>query len=147
MSHAVVPKAAAQRRRANAVPSAKLDRKLPTTGRAGSAPTPPVPLGPAGMRWWCWAWSTPQATTWSHEGFSEPLAKRAQLEDVWTAVGNGEIGGDLCKILPQMLRLDEQFGFTPRSAAHLHMSFEEPPAEKVESSPVTDIRNRLKGLG
>jgi hypothetical protein len=62
-------------------------------------------------------------------------------------VGTGEIKGDLCKILQQMLRLDEQFGFTPRSAAQLHMSFESPPAEVTERSPVTDIRDRLKGLG
>jgi hypothetical protein len=142
-----VPKAAAQRRRRNQVPAAKVDRKLPTTGRAGLAPDSPVPLGEAGFRWWTWAWSTPQATTWTHEGFMESLAKRAQLEDVWTAVGNRQIKGDLTKILPLIARLDAQFGFTPASAAALHMTFEEPPAEVDDPQPVTDIRDRLKGLG
>lgn len=142
-----VPKAAAQRRRRNQVPAAKVDKKLPTTGRAGLAPDPPVPLGEAGFRWWTWAWSTPQATTWTHEGFVESLAKRAQLEDVWTAVGDGMIPGDLTKILPLMARLDDSFGFTPKSAAMLHMTFEEPPAELEDTTPVTDIRDRLKGLG
>ncbi len=142
-----MPKSATQRRRRNVVPASKTDRTLPTTGRAGLAPAPPVPLGPAGMRWWNWAWATPQATAWTHDGFTEPLAKRAQLEDVWTAVGNGEIDGDLTKILPLIHRLDVEFGFTPKASMALHMSFAEPPAEATETTPVTDIRNRLKGLG
>jgi hypothetical protein len=140
------PKSAAQRRRRNVVPTAQGERVLPTTGREGCAPLPPVPLGPAGARWWNWAWSTPQATTWTHDGFHETLAKRAQLEDVWTAVGNGEIGGDLTKLLPLMLRIDESFGLTSRAAAQLHLTFAEPMPE-VEQRPVSDIRDRLKGLG
>jgi hypothetical protein len=144
-----LPKAATERRRRNVVPPSKTDRRLPTTGRAGAAPTPPVPLGAAGFRWWSWAWSTPQATAWNHEGFTESLAKRAQLEDIWTAVGNGEIAGDLTKILPLIHRLDIEFGLTPRSASALHMIFEEPPADAAPDTPdtVTDIRDRLKGLG
>jgi hypothetical protein len=107
-----------------------------------------MPLGGAGMRWWSWAWSTPQATMWTHSGFFEALLKRAELEDLWergmTLAG---VPIDPMRLLPLMVRLDEQFGLTPRSAAQLHLSFEEPPQPEVESAPVADIRDRLKGLG
>lgn len=143
-----VPKPAAQRRRRNTVPASRAERRLPASGRDGLAPHPPVPLGAAGMRWWGWAWSTPQATMWMHDGFTETLVKRAELEDLWES-GAVNPMVDPLKILAQMSRLDAEFGLTPRSAAQLHLSFEEPelPEDETPAAPVTDIRDRLKGLG
>lgn len=54
---------------------------------------------------------------------------------------------DKVKLLPMIARLDEQFGLTPRSAAQLHLAFEEPPEPDATPAPVADIRDRLKGLG
>lgn len=138
-----VPKPDAFKRRRNAVPAAHAVRRLPLAGRTDKAPTPPVQLGPAGWRWWRWAWATPQATTWTHHGFIEPLVKRAELEDQWSRAEPY----DKLKLLPLLTRLDEQFGFTPRSAAQLHLAFEDPPEPETEMAPVTDVRDRLKGLG
>ena len=103
-------------------------------------------LGAAGLTWWVWAWSTPQSATW-HAGYLDALIKRAQLEDVWVMALDGEGDVDVTKIMPLMLRLDESFGLTPKSAAQLHLSFVEPEPE-VAPSPegVTDIRDRLKGM-
>jgi hypothetical protein len=142
-----VPKPPAQRRRRNNVPPSRAERRLPASGRSGVAPDPPVPLGAAGMRWWSWAWSTPQATMWTHEGFSEALGKRAELEDLWeTGAINPMV--DPLKILAVMMRLDDGFGFTPRAAAQLHLSFEDAePEDATPAAPITDIRDRLKGLG
>jgi phage terminase small subunit len=99
------------------------------------------------MRWWNWAWSTPQSTTWNHDGFTEALVKRAELEDLWET-GSINPMVDPLKILAQISRLDAEFGFTPRSAAQLHLAFEEPePVDESPPSPVADIRDRLKGLG
>jgi hypothetical protein len=141
-----VPKPADQRRRRNVVPASASERRLPLAGRTGLAPDPPAPLGEAGMRWWMWAWSTPQATTWNHDGFTMALYRRAELEDLWTDGGNQYM--DPLKLIPIMGRLDEQFGLTPRSAAQLHLSFAEPEeAAPAPPGSVTDIRNRLKGLG
>lgn len=139
-----VPKAPGTRRRRNFQPAAKADRQLPVAGRDGLAPDPPIALGVNGKRWWDWAWSTPQATTWTHDGFTEALAKRAELEDIWSAGLE-----DRTKLLPAMMKLDEQFGLTPRSAAQLHLFFEDAPDEPTGDLPddVTDIRDRLRGLG
>lgn len=109
-------------------------------------PPPPMRLGAAGLTWWAWAWSTPQASTW-HDGFLDVLIKRAQLEDVWVRALDGEEDVDVCKIVPLMLKLDQEFGLTPRSASQLHYSFVEPePEPEVRSEGVTDIRDRLKGM-
>lgn len=140
---APLPKPAAQRRRRNTIPPSKAERRLPLDGRPGLAPDPPTPLGAGGFRWWSWAWSTPQATTWTHSGFTEALVKRAQLEDLWA----GAEPWERLKLLPLMARLDEQFGFTPRSALQLRMSFEDPPEPEAALTPVADVRDRLKGLG
>lgn len=138
-----VPKSEAFRRRRNAIPSSKSERRLPLEGRPGLAPDPPAPLGVAGFRWWSWAWSTPQATTWTHSGFTEALLKRAQLEDHWA----GSEPWEHLKLVPLMSRLDEQFGLTPRSAAQLHLAFDELPEPEAPLAPVADVRDRLKGLG
>ena len=69
--------------------------------------------------------------------------KRAELEDQWSHAEPY----DKLKLLPLLTRLDEQFGFTPRSAAQLHLAFEDPPEPETEMAPVTNVRDRLKGLG
>lgn len=144
-----VPKPADAKRRRNVTPSALADRKLSLTGRSGNAPRCPVRLGRAGSRWWRWAWSTPQAATW-HAGFVEALAKRAEFEDLWSAAqADGDIDGAV-KVHGHMAKLDAAFGLTPASAMGMHMSFEAAPAEPApDATPagVTDIRDRIKGLG
>lgn len=142
-----VPKPGAERRRRNA--HTPHDRKLPVAGRPGPAPRPPVRLGKAGTRWWKWAWSTPQATTWG-TAFTEALVKRAELEDLWAgAKSDDEVFLDVTKIVPLMTRLDESFGLTPRSAAAMHLTFEDAPAAPADAEPppgVTDIRDRIRRL-
>jgi hypothetical protein len=147
------PKPPDARRRRRDVSASQAAHRLPITGRQGAPPKSPVRLGAAGRRWWRWAWSTPQATTWN-AGFIEPLAKRAQLEDQWVTALEGDADGDqratdtAVRLLPLILRMDDAFGLTPTSAAKLHYAFvaDEPVQDVPTSAGVTDIRNRLKGM-
>ena len=148
-----VPKPADARRKRRDVAASQAAHRLPLTGRSGPAPKCPVRLGPAGRRWWLWAWSTPQATTW-HDGFIEPLSRRAQLEDQWVAAIESEDGDsratDLAvRLLPLILRIDEAFGLTPTGATKLHYAFVDEPAPEAtpeSTGNVTNIRDRLKGM-
>lgn len=148
-----VPKPADARRKRRDVSASQAAHRLPLTGRLGSAPRCPVRLGAAGKRWWKWAWSTPQATQWN-QGFMEPLARRAQLEDQWVKAIEDEDGDSRAtdtavRLLPLILRLDESFGLTPTGAGKLHYAFvDEAPAEPDAPTPagVTNIRDRLKGM-
>jgi hypothetical protein len=132
-----VPKPAGRTRRAH-VPPAAAARRIPRTGRADVPPVP-IKLGEAGKRWWRWAWMTPQAITW-HDGYTQTLARRARLEDMWTETGDE-------RLLAAMARLDDAFGLTPRAAAQLHLEFEDEPEIDETPPDVTDIRSRLKKLG
>lgn len=120
--------------------------RLPVTGRVGRPPKSPVDLDVAGQRWWRWAWTTPQATQW-HRGFHEPLARRAQLEDEYAKLTEPD---DRARLLTHLLRLDESFGLTPKSAMAMHLVFvdepEPPKAVDAKDAPVTQIRGRLKGM-
>jgi len=147
------PKPSDARRRRRDVSASQAAHRLPITGRQGTPPKAPVRLGTAGRRWWKWAWSTPQATTWN-ASFLEPLAKRAQLEDQWVTALEGDADGDqratdtAVRLLPLILRMDDAFGLTPAAAAKLHYAFvDDEPAPPVESAGnVTNIRDRLKGM-
>jgi hypothetical protein len=148
-----VPKPSDARRRRRDVSASQAAHRLPLTGRQGPPPKSPVRLGAAGRRWWRWAWSTPQAALW-HDGFIEPLAKRAQLEDQWVAALDGDADGDskatdtAVRLLPLILRMDDAFGLTPTAAAKLHYAFvdDEPPPAPDTAGNVTNIRDRLKGM-
>lgn len=137
-----VPKPDARKQR-HAVAAHNATR-LPVTGRVGRPPKCPVDLDVAGQRWWRWAWTTPQATQWNR-GFMEPLARRAALEDEYAGLTDQ---GERQRLLSILVRIDDGFGLTPRSAAGMHLSFvDEPQAPKaVEDVKVTPIRPRLKGM-
>jgi len=105
-------------------------------------------LDEAGERWWRWAWTTPQATKW-HKGFTEPLARRAALEDDYARARRSSDSTEAPRLLALMMRLDDNFGLTPMAAAKQHIVFvdeePEPRAAKATGS-VTPIRSRLKGM-
>lgn len=122
------------------------DRGLPLEGRKGRVPKCPVPLGAAGMRWWRWAWGTPQATTWN-DSFIEALGLRAHLQDLFESPETET--REILRLVPHMARLDEQFGLTARAAMMMHLYFEdaEHPGElpaNVTNMPSTT--ERLKGI-
>lgn len=60
------------------------------SGRVGPAPKCPVKLGPAGRRWWKWAWGTAEAALWT-TGDLYLCAHRAQLEDSLASLGDVEL--------------------------------------------------------
>lgn len=92
-----VPKPAAERRRRNepTIPSTK----LPIGGREGRAPTCPYKLGRTGMKWWRWAWRTPEAAAWDALGHSFTVARRAQLEDDLETVTSLAVEFDLAELV------------------------------------------------
>lgn len=149
-----IPKPDARRNRA-ATREQAISHRVPITGRVGRPPRPPVPLGDAGQRWWKWAWSTPQATTW-HKGYLEPLGRRAQLEDElagFDVLDERDKASARARLLPIMLRFDERFALTPEAALKHHLVFvDEPQAPKALEGngaghdKVTPIRSRLKGM-
>lgn len=148
-----VPKPDARRQRQRIAAEQSANR-LPLTGRTGRPPNAPVTLGEAGQRWWRWAWSTPQATMWN-KGNLEPLARRASLEDDYESAKDTEHAhSDRARLLGIMLRLDNDFGFTPAGAAKQHFVFVDDPqplkavagnGSGPDKKNVTPMRNRLKG--
>jgi hypothetical protein len=144
-----IPKPADARRRRTDVSAAQAAHRLPVTGRPGAAPKAPSRLGPAGRRWWRWAWSTPQSNIW-HNGYLETICKRAELEDTWANLSDGIVPFDAPKLASLMLRFDTELGLTPMAAAKLHYAFvdepEPPKAVPDDKSNVTSMRDRLKGM-
>jgi hypothetical protein len=100
------------------------------------------------MRWWRWAWTTPQATKW-HKGFTEALARRASLEDEYAkALKSPDVSG-APRLLAYMFKYDETFGLTPLAAAKQHIVFVDEPVEPKavgKDATVTPMRNRLKSM-
>lgn len=148
-----LPKAADQRRRRNAptIPTTA----LPASGREGPAPECPYELGPAGVSWWVWAWSTPQAAAWS-DGDVYALGRRASLEDDLAVLAgvealdvdealdspkDAELKGlvrrlaALCSgrlgVVREMRDLDDRFGLTAKGLAQLRWQI----VADVQSSP------------
>ena len=136
-----------QKRRRNAPTIAST--ALPAAGRKGKAPAVPkaYKLGPAGKAWWAWAWKLPQATAWN-DGDLYALARRAQLEDMRVALGEGEsidlaellgmgdaaeaaktlqwlirtlkqAAGGVVGVMKEMRELDNRFGLNPKGLADL----------------------------
>lgn len=115
---------------------------LPAAGRKGSIPKVPahVVLGDAGRAWWRWAWRTPQAAGWD-AGALMAVARRAWLEDQLAAVSADKAGA----LAGQMLRLDHQFGLTPKAMADLRWTIER--AEKPAAAGVVVKTDRWDRLG
>ena len=84
------------------------------------------------MRWWGWAWHTPQAAAWAGSGFEAFVARRARMEDVLEA-------GVTAPLLGVADRMDRELGLTPKAFQELRWHLDagaEPPVEvfdEVES--------------
>lgn len=128
-----------QRRRRNAptVPTTA----LPAGGFEGPTPVCPLELGEAGVRWWEWAWSTPQAAGWS-KGDLFSLARRALFEDLF-AVDRTKSNAS------EMRELDDRFGLTPKGMAALHWTIVEaevPEEIAADDSKVASLKDRRDKL-
>jgi hypothetical protein len=86
-------------------------RTIPTTTLNASGPSGPRPdipkwvtLNTAGMKWWKWAWRTPQACAWgANVGMESLIARRASLEDDLAALerANTDVV-DMAELLDQL---------------------------------------------
>lgn len=146
MPRGPLPDPNAQRRNAATIPTTE----LPLAGRTEPAPDIPDwrPLGPAGRRYWSWAWSTSEAAAWG-TGAVDAVARRASLEDDLAAIelpGNvsiseligqdiadddledqidqafkslSRLAGGKLRIIAEMGKLDIELGLTPKSRAQL----------------------------
>lgn len=92
-----LPDPTSRRRNVPTIPTTK----LPASGRKGRPPQVPkgYDLGPAGKRYWLWAWRTPQAAAWDSAAVYT-VARRAQLEDLYAALEEVE-GLDVADLLGQ----------------------------------------------
>lgn len=96
---------------------------LPVSGPQEPAPEPPEPLGPAGLSWWTWAWSTPSACAWS-AGDLHFIARRAQLEDEERSPA----------VLRLMIEGDDRLGLSPKARARLGWQIvDDPPPEPTKT--------------
>lgn len=146
MPRGPLPDPHAVRRNAATIPTTN----LPVEGRTGPPPELPewCSLGPAGLRFWLWAWATPEAAAWSL-GAVGTVARRASLEDDLAAIDVGSmvplselIGPDMLPddaqetvemalrtlaklaggrlgIVREMGKLDTELGLTPKASAAL----------------------------
>lgn len=161
MPRGPLPKPEGQRRRRNAPTIA--GAKTTTTNKRSMVPDIPdtVKLRKAGLLWWKWAWTTPQAKLWN-EGHVDAVARRAALQDDLAATE--EIHGLDLSALPtdaratvrsvasiatgrlnlyrHMLDLDRQLGLTPKAQADLRWSIEQggEPAEEDGAGDVVTGR-------
>lgn len=157
-SRGPVAKPDAQRRRRNAptIPTTQ----LPRSGRSGRLPTCPYKLGPAGKKWWQWAWRTPQACAWDEVGHLYVVARRAQLEDdlrtleastldlgiddlLDPEVADGvravvstlkRMAAGKLNVAGEMRQIEDRLGLTPQSMARLHF-------EIVDDAPTVDVND------
>jgi len=65
-------------------------------------------LGPAGARWWAWAWTTAQSAAWS-DGDAYFVARRGQLEDE----------EQTATVVREMNNMDDRLGLSPKGLAML----------------------------
>lgn len=145
MSRGPLPTGQARRRNAPTIPSTT----LPASGRADPAPDPPASyeLRDAGMAWWVWAWSLPQAAAWD-DGSLYIVARRAQLEDdlaalehidhfdlaellgldeeheqlrtlQWMIGGLKRLATGSVSVMKEMDALDDRLGLSPKALAAL----------------------------
>lgn len=169
-----LPDKNARRRNAPTIPTTN----LPISGRTDPAPDVPewTTLGTAGVAWWKWAWSTPQACAWGvAAGMESWIARRASLEDDLDALAEveGLDFGDLMsaesarefrdvvsrvaalatgrlQILKEMREMDDRLGLTPKGLAALRWQIvagrAEPAAPAKGDGTVTVMDDRRKRL-
>lgn len=161
-----------QRRRRN--PPTIPTTTLPASGRSGPPPELPewVELGAAGLGWWTWAWSTPQASAWS-AGNVPTVARRASLEDdvaALTDVKGLDFGDVLDKDTAQQVRatvsrvaslatgklnlaremreLEDRLGLTPKGMASLRWQIVadvSPDTVDAKVTAIADYRAMVDG--
>lgn len=163
-----LPSGNARRRNAPTIPTTS----LPASGRAESTPDVPAnyELGEAGLRWWRWAWRTPQAAAWD-DGAVFFVARRAQLEDEMAALRlvdsdeladvlrvtddrerrdalewlirqlKGMVGGSTT-LMREMRELDNRLGLNPKALAELRWTIvDDAPKEQKPTGDVEQPSN------
>jgi hypothetical protein len=112
------------------------DNVLPREG--SSEEVPPVPagydLGPAGLGWWEFAWSTPQASKWDRSAVMI-AARRALLEDLMIQITmrGDEIGPGHLKAISD---LEDRLGLSPRALLGLRWELEPKDSDEQQSGDV-----------
>lgn len=157
-----LPKPGRRRRNAPLIPTTR----LPAGGRAGTAPRPPKELGPAGKKWWTWAWRTPQAAAWS-AGDMFVIARRARLEDLVTSLESFDeealpldpelliqvihwlksLAVGALSVHREMRELDDRLGLTPRGRQSLRWVIApDEVAEARTAAAAVSTRARLRAV-
>lgn len=122
--------------------------RLPVSGFRGRVPAVPksVTLKTAGKAWWAWAWKTPQAAAWN-AGHVWNVARRAQLEDVWSEQVNA--GAATAAMANAMMVLEHRLGLTPKGMLELRWEIvadikpevaKDDPAEKARRNELDQRR-------
>lgn len=161
MARGPVPSPNARRRNAPTIPTTQ----LPASGRKDPAPEVPdsYELHNAGMAWWLWAWSLPQAAAWD-DGALYAAARRAMLEDElaalqvvetdgvaellgfgdenelldqlrWLIGGLKSMAGGSTGLMREMRELDKRLGLDPKALAELRWTIVDDTEPKPESAP------------
>jgi len=109
-------------------------------GGSAKPPKSPRSLGPAGRRWWRWAWTTPAASQWG-ESDLYAVARRAATEDLLDALPEPSSPAEIkaittarCQLLGRAQAEDTALGLNPASRARLNWA--EPPREQQPAEPV-----------
>lgn len=139
-----VPKPAAQRRRRNPTPGARM---LPAAGRPG--PPPPWPLGgwtgdepaPHLAELWAALWASPQAAAWEPLGLERVVARYAAL------VVRAEDPEAPASLLAEVRQLEDRLGLNPLAAARLRWEVDEPEAPAPGSTgAAVSVLDHYRGL-
>lgn len=138
-----LPEPNSRRRNAPTIPTTK----LPVSGRKGRPPKVPEAynLNKAGITFWKWAWSQPQAAGWD-SGSLYVIARRAELEDLHAALEECEyldfaalfadpaeaeeklrwligslkaLAAGTLNVMKEMRELDGKLGLSPKALADL----------------------------
>jgi len=118
---------------------------LPSDGRVGPLPHCPLKLGATGREMWRWLWALPQASKWHEDAARYPLARLVTHFEEMEACDDPQQRARLSKLIEG---IEDRWGLSPKSMATLHWFVDDAdPTPALKSVPVTDIRDRLKGIG
>ncbi len=116
-----LPKPDEQRRRRNATPTGF---KLPRSGRPGTAPDSPLPLGAASLALWADLWATPQAIAWEKLGLERLVARYARV----VVVAEEDL---TINLLTEARHLEDRLGLHPAALQRLRWEIvDDVPADR-----------------